>query len=498
LGNSGQVALETSVGIRVERWSYSSSPLFGEQTDDNAAKTTSYRYSNLTQPRYYRVRYYDSVCNVTATSGVAEVKVDAASVAGRVDGAAERCIGLATGTLTLTGNTGSVTGWQKREEGEAWQSAEQAAAAASMSYLNLSATTSYRSVVKNGVCPADTTSSVQVTVNPAPQVRFAVPDVCLGEASRFTDASAVGSGYIASREWSFGNGATSTEASPQHTYLNPIAYTVTLKVTSDKGCTHQAQQEAKVHVLPKADFEATYVCVGKPSAFTSQSSVASGENLLHAWRFDDEDTSSFKNPTHTFASAGSQRVWLWVQTDLGGCRDSVEKAVAVHPLPQAYAGRDTSVELGYSVALSADGGVRYSWLAAPAGIAAIDVGNPTVTPTRSTAYVVRVEDANGCVAYDSVVVRVTDTQRITPSTIITPDGNGENDTWIVRNIENYPDARVRVMSSRGVVVLDRVGYSNDWDARNKNGDALPSGAYYYIITFSDTGKLYKGAITVLR
>ncbi|MDR1225465.1 MAG: gliding motility-associated C-terminal domain-containing protein [Prevotellaceae bacterium] len=495
LGSSGQVRLATAVGVRVECWSYSSNALFSEQTDDYAAKTSYYPYSNLTQPRYFRVRYYDSVCNVTATSGVAEIKVDAVSVADSVGGAAEHCLGQANGTLTLSGSTSSVQGWQQREENEAWQNIAQTST--SLSYANLTSSTYYRSVVKNGVCPAATTDSVLVTVNPLPQAQFTVPDVCLSEASRFTDASTVSSGYLVSHEWNFGNGATSTATNPQHTYLDPITYAVTLKVTSSKGCTHQVQRETKVHVLPKADFAASHVCVGKPSVFTSLSSVASGENLLHTWRFNDEATANLKNPTHTFAADGSQQVWLWVQSELGGCKDSVEKTVGVYPLPLAYAGRDTTVELGYSVELSASGGIFYSWLTAP-GIATTDVGNPVVAPTTATQYVVRVEDEHGCVAYDSVTVRVRDTQRVTPSTIITPDGNGENDTWVVRNIEHYPNARVRVLDARGAVVLDRTGYKNDWDVRNSNGDTLPGGTYYYIITFGDTGKLYKGAITVLR
>lgn len=493
--NSGQVHLTPSDSIRVEYWSYSSSSSFNGQTDDYSNKSKEYPYNGLTQPRYYKVRYYDSVCHATYTSGVAGILVDAASVSGSVSDAAEYCLGQANGTLLLTGNTGSVTRWQKREEGDAWQNVAQASQ--SLSYYNLPATTYYRSVAKNGVCPESTTDSVQVKVNPIPQALFTVPDVCLGETSHFTNSSTVSSGYISSSEWTFGDGANSTLTNPQHRYLNPIAYSVTLKVTSNKGCIHQMQQEARVHVLPKADFDATYVCVGKPSVFTSKSNISSGENLFHTWKFGEEGYSGLKNPTHTFTSDGSKAVRLWVQSILGGCKDSVDKTISVYPLPAAYAGADTSVELGYSVELHASGGAHYSWLAAP-GISLTDVDNPIVAPTSATQYIVRVEDGKGCVAYDSVTVRVKDTQRVVPSTIITPDGNGENDTWVIRNIENYPNARVRVMNARGVVVLDRTGYRNDWDARNKNGDALPDGSYYYIITFNDTGKLYKGAITVLR
>jgi gliding motility-associated-like protein len=284
---------------------------------------------------------------------------------------------------------------------------------------------------------------------------------------------------------------------PQHKYLSSNSYAVTLKVTSSDGCVDQLTRETMVHVLPKSDFEATYVCVGNPTQFISKASIASGETLYHTWRLDNNAASHLNNPSYAYASSGSKQVWQWVQSSVGGCKDSIVKSLTVYPLPLAYAGVDTSVELGYSVELRAGGGFSYSWFSAP-GMGSTDVNNPMVTPSTTTQYVVRVEDANGCVAYDSVIVHVKDTQRIVPGTIVTPDGNGENDTWVVRNIESYPDAWVRVLNSRGMVVLDQTNYGNDWDVRNRNGDALPGGTYYYLITFRDTGKTYKGAITVLR
>jgi gliding motility-associated-like protein len=424
------------------------------------------------------------------------VQVDAASVAGTVSGGGgEYCPGAAFGELSLSGYTGSVTGWQRREEGGSWQNV--AHASPTINAYNLTKTTLYRGRVKNGMCPEALSDSVQLKVHPLPLAAFSVADVCMGEESRFANASTVSAGAIAASEWSFGDGATSTQTDPVHTYLSAAAYPVTLKVTSDKGCVHQLAKEAKVRVLPKADFDATSVCVGNPSYFTGRASIASRETLRYFWVLGEGVTSSQKNLQHTYASSGNRQVRLRVQSDVGGCKDSVEKLVAVHPLPAASAGSDTSVELGYSVELQASGGVAYSWLSAP-GLANAAVSNPPVAPTVATQYVVRVEDENGCVAYDSVVVRVKDTQRVVPSTIVTPDGNGENDTWVVRNIESYPSAQVRVVDARGVVVLNRTGYLNDWDARNQHGDILPDGTYYYIITFGDTGKLYKGAITVLR
>lgn len=424
------------------------------------------------------------------------VQVDAASVAGAVGGGGkEYCLGDVAGELSLHGYTGSVTGWQRREEDGSWQNVAHASPV--LTYSGLAKTTLYRARVKNGVCPEAISDSVQAVVHPIPQAAFTVADVCLGEESLFADASTVSVGDILTGAWSFGDGAIATRDSPAHRYLSAGSYPVTLTVTSDRGCRHQLTQAARVHVLPKADFDATAVCVGTPTSFTGTASITSGETLSYFWTLGEGATSTQRAHQHTYAGSGSRQVRLRVQSNVGGCRDSVEQLVTVHALPAASAGPDTAVELGYSVELQAGGGAAYSWSSAP-GISNTEVSNPMVAPTVATQYEVRVEDENGCVAYDSVIVRVKDTQRITPSTIITPDGNGENDTWTVRNIENFPDAQVRVIDARGSLVLNRTGYRNDWDARNRNGDVLPDGTYYYIITFGDTGKVYKGAITVLR
>jgi gliding motility-associated-like protein len=474
-----------------ERLSYSWA--FGDGTS-STEEHPQHTYADG-ESRWARLQVQSAIGGCKDAVEKTNMQVDAASVGGAVSGNGEHCLGEASGELTLSGYTGSVIGWQRREEGGSWQNVAQTFPL--LSYANLTKTTLYRARVKNGVCPEAASDSVQALVHPIPQAAFTVADVCLGEESRFADASTVSAGYLVARAWSFGDGASSTLSNPVHTYLNPASYAVTLSVTSDKGCVHRLTQAARVHVLPQADFDATSVCVGFPSSFTGRASIASGETLSYLWELGEGATSTLRSPRHTYVSSGVKQVRLRVQSSTGGCRDSVERQITVYAPPPASAGADTSVELGYSVELQASGGVAYSWSSAP-GISNTTVSNPLVAPSIATQYEVRVEDENGCVAYDSVTVRVKDTQRITPSTIITPDGNGENDTWTVRNIESYPDAQVRVVDSRGTVVLSCTGYRNDWDARNRHGDILPAGTYYYIITFGDTGRVYKGAITVLR
>ncbi|ASR43730.1 hypothetical protein BEN78_10475 [Xanthomonas citri pv. mangiferaeindicae] len=62
----------------------------------------------------------------------------------------------------------------------------------------------------------------------------------------FTDASTAGEDAIDSRSWTFGDGASSTQASPVHTYAEAGTYTVTLTVTDTEGRSHSHSESLEV------------------------------------------------------------------------------------------------------------------------------------------------------------------------------------------------------------------------------------------------------------
>jgi PKD repeat protein len=82
------------------------------------------------------------------------------------------------------------------------------------------------------------TDTQQVTVQaPQPPTAdfFSDPEVVAGQDVAFTDDSSPGTTAIASWNWSFGDGATSTAENPDHRYSQTGMYTVTLTVTDDDG-----------------------------------------------------------------------------------------------------------------------------------------------------------------------------------------------------------------------------------------------------------------------
>jgi len=138
---------------------------------------------------------------------------------------------------------------------------------------------------------------------------------------------------IKTYSWDFGDGTTSTAATPSaHSYNNAGTYYVKLTITTNGGCSATTTDTVKVGTIkPVADFTAspTTVCVGKPVTFTDKSTNNPDQWL---WTFDDGNSTGNENTTHTYLTPGTYTVTLRAYNN--GCNDSVKKTILVN-LPLA-------------------------------------------------------------------------------------------------------------------------------------------------------------------
>ncbi|WP_445722640.1 PKD domain-containing protein [Flavobacterium sp.] len=80
---------------------------------------------------------------------------------------------------------------------------------------------------------------------------------------------------------------------------------------------------------------------------------------------------------------------------------------------------------------------------------------------------------------------------ITPILGISPNGDGENDTWVIENITNFPKATIEVFDRNGIKVYNTTNYQNDWKGnRNGSGELVPIGSYYFVINVFGEGSLF--------
>ncbi|GGG46441.1 hypothetical protein GCM10011414_15110 [Croceivirga lutea] len=76
--------------------------------------------------------------------------------------------------------------------------------------------------------------------------------------------------------------------------------------------------------------------------------------------------------------------------------------------------------------------------------------------------------------------------KLTPAEAFTPNGDGINDTWVIRAVDEFPDAIVKVFNRYGHEVFSATGYQNDWEGYYKDfSTKLPAGSYYYVIDLAN-------------
>lgn len=109
-------------------------------------------------------------------------------------------------------------------------------------------------------------------------------------------------------------------------------------------------------------------------------------------------------------------------------------------------------------------------------------------------YTVVVTDAIGCTLSDTVHVSPT-VGCFFISNVITPNGDGYNDVWVVGGLEYFPDCTVNVYNIWGQNVYTSQGYLTPWNGLLK-GNLLPVADYYYVIEYDKAKDPIIGTVTL--
>ncbi len=104
--------------------------------------------------------------------------------------------------------------------------------------------------------------------------------------------------------------------------------------------------------------------------------------------------------------------------------------------------------------------------------------------TTKIEYQATVDEGNTSYCYFNVIVSQMDIE-IDVAKVVTPDGNGINDAWILTNIEKFPNNKVVVVDRWGGLIFNSTGYDNEnvvWRGTNRSGHLVPTGTYFYTVT----------------
>ena len=187
-------------------------------------------------------------------------------------------------------------------------------------------------------------SDVHVNASPVAQFRVSNFDPMESEEVAFSECVLDADGSVVEWNWAFGDGSTSTDLNPTHTYREDGTYAVTLGVVDDGGAAGTVTAEIRVANLPPAAVLAAPVCeqeTGTPFLFDATAShdpSPAGKVVGYAWDFDGdgafETETSSGTVSHPFVDQGTYEVRVRVTDDDGSHAVSDPVSVSVrnrHP-----------------------------------------------------------------------------------------------------------------------------------------------------------------------
>ncbi len=273
--------------------------------------------------------------------------------------------------------------------------------------------------------------------------------------------------------WDFGDGNTSNQQNPEHTYATEGQYTVCLTTTNTFGSDSTCATVAITNLVPMVSFSTDSVGLGTIQ-FTDLSTNTPTSWL---WDFGDGNTSTTQNPTHTFPAEGNYTVCLTSTNSFGS--DSSCASVLIQGIVPVVDFSITALDSGQIQFTDLTSNMPNSWLwdfgdgntsfeQNPIH-SYISTGDYTVCLTATNAFA-----TDSSCAVVSVVITNLATSLPGTSLLIGPNPfNGQFNVQLQGQLPNQP-LRMQVFSSNGqlmgkYLLRDQMSIAtNDW----------PSGSYW--------------------
>jgi len=256
----------------------------------------------------------------------------------------------------------------------------------------------------------------------------------------------------------------------------PNSQTIYARAANGPNCYDITPVELIVHTFDPPNFEdeTRYLCKGDEMTLT----VATGFNSYN-WSNGSSTNSTVIN------SAGDYSVLVTNANDCPKTKNFKiilsEPATITGADVKDFSGNDNTIQIQYTGAgnyeFSLDGTVFQD--------------SPTFTQVNPGIYNVIARDKNGCGLSNSFLVYVLDYPRF-----FTPNGDGFNDLWVIKNIDQMPNYTISIFDRYGKLLKQMNQSGAGWNGIF-NGREMPSDDYWFTLLFVN-GKNVKGHFSLKR
>jgi hypothetical protein len=312
-------------------------------------------------------------------------------------------------------------------------------------------------------------------------------------------AEAIPSGGVGLYQYQWSNGAVTQTISN----LAPGQYDVTLTDRNEcmvvSGVFITEPPDVAVNLIDVLDL----ICNGAPEGEIR----VEGLGGRPPYTFSPDGIQYFSSDTLKNLLAGDY--WVKVK-DAFGCQDSVFASINQPPaLIVVAVPQDTTLDLGFTVDLTTVTAplgrpVTFEWTPG-IGLSETDVPDPLATAIDNITYIVKITDEDGCMAFDTVRIKVKKDRPVFFPNIFGPDKPYPNDHFTgFGGPAASQITLLRIFDRWGSMVYENTNFDLNepnlgWDGTAKGEKVDGVFAWYALVRFIDGQELeYKGDVTVLR
>ena len=247
--------------------------------------------------------------------------------------------------------------------------------------------------------------------------------------------------------WDFGDGTTSDEKTPSHTYSSVGSYQVVLTVTNSSGSDSDTTTATVKIAPPKAKAGGPYEG-SENAAVVFDGSESTGRNITsYEWDFGDGTTGTGVTVSHTYTAAGTYTVVLKVTNSSGFDTDTTTAKIA-GAKPVANAGGPYDARVGDTVTFDGSGsvgsGLTYEWDFGDGSEATGQIVDYSYSRDGIFTVRLKVTDSNGEEDIDETTATISRQPLIKPSSgfVKTKSGNFviDGETFYIKGAHIVPDS----------------------------------------------------------
>lgn len=344
-----------------------------------------------------------------------------------------------------------------------------------------------------------------------PQAVFEVKtasNICANTPVLFENKSTVEFGNITKIEWIFdykegGVNVGVTDNEPAlgkiytHTYPNAstkVDYQVVMRAYSGQLCYEETSPiTVSVYPAPIIKFDAIDPVCEDSGPFQLLATEENGVPGSYIFSGMGVSAAGLFNPA--ISGPGNFNV-TYTYTSNMGCIEEKNINVTINKLPTLTMPSEIDILAGGQKQIEATAlgaGLTYKWTPSE-GLSSDKVLNPIANPEKTTRYTLTISSSS-CEIVSDILVKVHENP-IIPN-VFSPNGDGKNDTWVIKYLETFTHGHITIFNRYGQKVFYAAPYNTPWDGK-RNGIDMPIGVYYYIIEPNNGKKKHTGSVTILR